>query len=121
MLQGLREQLLRLGETALPPPQVTEPHQSFRPPERAVGGQPVDRGGKFLLRLGPAAMPREDHRVVRPADTGDKPGVHPEAELLDSLAPLSTSLVVAQLLAGRDQTTARPRRRRQVLVFAAEC
>ena len=57
---------------------------------------------------------------MRPADTGDEPCVHPQAEFLYFLAPLSAPLVVPQFLAGRHQTTARPGRWRQVLVLAAE-
>ena len=102
------EELLRIGQPALPPAQLAQARERVANHRRPGRLQPLDGRTELALRLVPSPLPAEHARVVRPAGV-EQEDVVLTAELAHAGAPLGRPLVVAHPLARRDQVAAGPR------------
>ena len=118
--RGSVQQLLRLGDAALPAAQIGEPQDRQSAPGGPLGDQFLGRGGQLTLGLAPAPLPGQDGAVVGPAGAGDEVDPHPAAELLDLAAPLGSALVVACPLASVEQQATGPPRRDDLLELSRQ-
>ena len=101
------EELLRIGQPALPPAQISEPCERVADHRRSGRLKSLHGRTELTLRLVPPALPAEHTGVVRSAGV-EQEDVVLAAELAHAGAPLGRSLVVPHPLARRDQVATGP-------------
>src|SRR4029450_4952435 len=102
------EELLRVGQPALPPAQLAQPRERVADHRRPGCLESLHSRTELALRLVPSALPGEHAGVVRPAGV-EQEDVVLTAELAHTGAPLGRSLEVAHSLARGDEKATGPR------------